>query len=57
MEANGITVAYYNPEKRRKRMKAYQDYINHLIVSKENNQMNEHAADTEQTEDQKGYVE
>lgn len=57
MVVNGITVAFKNQEKRRKRMKAYQDYINQLIVSKRNNQINDPVTDEELTEDQKGHVE
>ena len=57
MVVNGITVAFKNQEKRRKRMKAYQDYINQLIVSKRNNQINDPVIDEELTENQKGHVE
>lgn len=57
MVVNGITVAFKNQEKRRKRMKAYQDYINQLIVSNRNNQINDPVTDAELTENQKGYVE
>lgn len=57
MVVNGITVAFKNQEKRKKRMKAYQDYINQLIVSKRNNQINDPVTDEELTEDQKGHVE
>ena len=34
MGANGITVSFSNPEKRKKRMKAYQEYIDQLYTSK-----------------------
>lgn len=57
MVVNGITVAFKNQEKRRKRIKAYQDYIDQLIASKRNNQMNDPVTDAELTEDQKGHVE
>ena len=57
MVVNGITVAFKNQEKRRKRMKAYQDYINQLIVSNRNNQINDPVTDAELTENQKGHVE
>lgn len=57
MVVNGITVAFKNQEKRRKRMKTYQDYIEQLIASKRNNQMNDPVTDEELAEDQKGHVE
>ena len=57
MVVNGITVAFKNQEKRRKRMKTYQDYIEQLIASKRNNQINDPVTDEKLTEDQKGPVE
>lgn len=56
MVASGITVAFYNPEKRRKRMKAYQEYINQLTAEKEHNSMDENAAGTELTESGKDML-
>ena len=37
MKEQGITVAFYDQEKRNKRMKAYKDYIDHILAKKEEN--------------------
>ena len=35
MKDNGVTVAFYDPEKKKKRMKAYQEYINKIAQRKQ----------------------
>lgn len=38
MKEQGITVAFYDQAKRNKRMKAYQEYIDHILAKNEQNE-------------------